>query len=172
MRRDALTDYEMNFGFKERKREALIKFVGDQAYGYDITFALNAGAKTLDALKSRVRRWAQRIDRKCLGGRYMEKPEHRLRGILFPELLDTNAHLHGQMHISPKYLDRPAGFAALRALMNYLWLKQAPGGSVEIDEQVTPFASGIYHTKEFRRADFDERYFFVEDFWGAKSNTN
>ena len=140
------------------QRFALLDWAAKDNYSHAIT--LNTDRElTLPRVKDICSTFLHEIDRKMLGRRPDRADSHcRVRAILFPENLATNAHLHGAMDLQ-QALRKVGSYSALDEMLEKLWRKATRGaGSISLKED---FDRGwfTYCTKRF-----DGTFFLAADF--------
>ena len=107
-------------------------------------------------LHQSVRSCMARLDRLLLGPRWTKKENQRTHGLLLPEHLSSNTHLHGVLRVDPSQIDRfenalvdafdPRTGEIVKALP--LWKDVVPSGSSCICRLSNGSGWSTYITKE------------------------
>ncbi len=145
---------------KRRERASIIDWAANDNYTHAIT--LNTDRElSLGNMRSIFSTFCHRFDKSVHGIRSLQRfpDDLRLRAIVFPENLATNAHLHGYGDFTSA-LKVLGSEWKLYSVVRTTWL-QSTRGAGSIDIQSSPDKGwGAYATK-----DYDGNYFLAADYW-------
>jgi hypothetical protein len=108
-------------------RAAWRSYLESMGATHALTLSLNAPA-SVEKVQGALKTFFRNLDREILGARFHKAPlNHRTHYMAFPEHLDSNAHVHALIRVTPERHARVEYL--LREDRSWLWSRVAPRGT-------------------------------------------
>lgn len=121
---------------RTRYRKDLRKRLFEYKFTHFITLATNHMLLSDARMRSLLKEWDARVNRKLNGPRWTKRPDERLVWFAFPEKIDVNPHWHLIAQVDPwiESTGRQERTINLAILAEKIWLELLPRGSFDCIE--------------------------------------
>lgn len=145
----------------DKLRAAYIQWLPRKKWNFFLTIKFNT-TSSLEAARTNFKRLCQALDRKLIGPKYGRRNRRRTLIVVASEHIHSNFHFHGMLKLCCK---RRPKRRRLEKLLDKLWKRILPSGSVDLQRLCDAKGAAGYMTKELFVPEGMDRLLWSSEFW-------